>query len=183
LATRQTPEAYQALVYEKGAYVLHMLRMLMWDARANPPDAAFIAMMKDFAAAFADKNPSTRDFQDVVERHMTATMDLTHDRKMDWFFRQWVEGTEIPSYALKADVRAAGDGRYTISGSVAQAGVSGDFHGFLPLYLEFEKGEVRRFGLATFTGKETVPIETTLTLPKKPVRVVPNAMHDVLTRD
>ncbi len=183
LATRLTPGAYDVLVYRKGAYVLHMLRMLMWDPHARPPDAAFIALMKDFASSFADENPSTRDFQSVVERHVTPAMDLAHDRKMDWFFRQWVDGTDIPTYAVKVDVRAAGDGRYTVSGTVSQAGVPDDFLGFLPLYLEFEKGEVVRMGLATFTGKETVPVETTLTLSKKPVRVVANAMHDVLSRD
>jgi hypothetical protein len=110
-------------------------------------------------------------------------MDLAHDRTMQWFFGQWVDGTEIPTYAVKVDVRPLGDGRYAVSGTASQAGVSDGFHGFLPLYLEFEKGEVARFGVVTFTGSETVPIERTLTLPKKPVRVVPNAMRDVLARE
>jgi hypothetical protein len=183
LATRPTPLAYDILVYEKGAYVLHMLRMLMWDPKSRPPDAAFIAMMKDFAASFADKNPSTRDFQTVVERHMTPTMDLTHDRKMDWFFRQWIDGTEIPRYAVKLDVRPAAGDQYTISGTVAQSGVSADFRGFLPVYLEYEKGEFQRLAVLTFTGAETVPLETTLRLPRKPRRVVANVLHDVLTGD
>jgi aminopeptidase N len=183
LATRQTPSAYQALVYEKGAYVLHMLRMLMWDPRAKPPDTAFIAMMKDFASAFAGKNPSTRDFQDVVERHLTPTMDLAGDGKMDWFFRQWVDGTEIPRYTVKVDVRAAGNDEYAISGTVSQADVSPGFRGFLPLYVEFAKGNVLRLAVVRLTGPESVPIETKLRLPAKPERVVANAMHDVLTRD
>jgi hypothetical protein len=183
LATRQTPSAYQALVYEKGAYVLHMLRMLMWDPRAKPPDTAFIAMMKNFASAFAGKNPSTRDFQDVVERHLTPTMDLAGDGKMDWFFRQWVDGTEIPRYTVKVDVRAAGNDEYAISGTVSQADVSPGFRGFLPLYVEFAKGNVLRLAVVRLTGPESVPIETKLRFPAKPERVVANAMHDVLTRD
>jgi len=183
LATRQTPDAYEALVYEKGAYVLQMLRMLMWDPRAKPPDTAFIAMMKDFAAAFADKNPSTRDFQDVVERHMTPAMDLAGDGKMDWFFRQWIDGTEIPRYSVRVDVRAAGNDEYAISGTVAQSDVSPGFRGFLPLYIEFAKGNVVRLAVVRMTGSESVPIETKLRLPGKPERVVANAMHDVLARD
>ena len=183
LQTRKTPGAYSALVYEKGAYALQMLRMLMWDPRARPPDAAFIAMMKEFAAAQAGKSPTTRDFQTVVEKHMTPTMDLTHDRKMDWFFRQWLDGTEIPRYDVKVDVKSSGADQYTLSGSVAQAEVSPNFHGFLPLYIEFEKGEFMRLAVVTFTGPETVPVATTLKLPKKPVRIVANAMRDVLTRD
>jgi aminopeptidase N len=183
LATRPTPAAYQAIVYEKGAYVLQMLRTLLWDPKARPADARFIAMMKDFAASYAGKNPTTADFQAVVERHMTPTMDLTHDRKMDWFFRQWVDGIEIPRYTAKLDVAPAGADQYRISGSLTQEGVSTNFHGFLPVYVEFEKSEVLRLAVVTFTGTETVPIDTTLKLPRKPVRVVANALHDVLTRD
>jgi aminopeptidase N len=182
LATRKTPGAYAALVYEKGAYVLQMLRMLMFDPRTRPPDAGFIAMMKDFADSYAGKNPTTRDFQTVVERHLTPTMDLTHDGKMDWFFRQWLDGTEIPRYDVKVGIQSTGADQYTLSGSIAQADVSPNFHGFLPLYIEFEKGELMRLAVVTFTGPETVPITTTLKLPKKPVRIVANAMRDVLTR-
>ena len=113
---------------------------------------------------------------------MTAAMDLTHDRTMEWFFRQWLDGTEIPRYDVQLAIESAGTDQYKLSGSVAQSGVSPNFHGFLPLYVEFEKGELMRLAVVTFTGPETVPIVTTLRLPKKPVRVVANAMRDVLTR-
>jgi hypothetical protein len=183
LATRPTPLAYDTLVYEKGAYVLHMLRMLMWDPHANPPDASFIALMKDFVSAYADKNPSTRDFQDVVERHMTPNMDLAGDHKMDWFFRQWIDGTEIPRYVARVDVRPAGNDEYAISGTVSQADVSPEFRGFLPLYVELAKGNLMRLAVVRLTGPESVPIDTKLRLPAKPGRVVANAMRDVLARD
>ena len=106
LSTRQTPWAYSALVYLKGAYVLQMLRSLMWDTKARPPDAAFIAMMKDFATAYADRNASTRDFQNVVERHMTPAMDMTKDGRMDWFFKQWVHGPTFPATSPRSTCRA-----------------------------------------------------------------------------
>jgi hypothetical protein len=183
LQTRQTPAAYQALVYSKGAYVLQMLRMLMWDPKGQPQDAKFIGMMRDFAATWADKEASTRDFQTVVERHMTPMMDRAGDGKMDWFFRQWVQGTEIPRYVTKVAVSDAGGGQYKLSGSVSQEGVSKDFLGFLPLYLEFDKGKVARLAVVSLAGNQSVPIDTTLKLPERPKRVIANAMHDVLTRD
>jgi len=183
LATWRNPWAAQAMIYLKGAYVVHMLRMVMRDPKARPQEGAFIAMMKDFVTTYSGKNPSTRDFQTVVERHMTPAMDLAQDGKMDWFFRQWVYGMEIPRYVVKVDVRAAGGDQYRISGAVSQEGVSGDFRGYLPLYLEFDKGQVLRMGTVTFLGKQSVPIETTMKLPAKPKRVFANAFHDVLTRD
>src|SRR5262249_49872480 len=73
ISSPQTPGAYQALVYSKGAYVLQMLRSLLWSPKER--DAPFIALMKDFGSAWAGKNPSTRDFQVAVERHMSPAMD------------------------------------------------------------------------------------------------------------
>lgn len=183
LATWRNRSAAQAMIYLKGAYVLQMLRMLMRDPKARPADAAFAAMMKDFVSSHYARNPSTRDFQTVVERHMSPVMDLTHDGKMDWFFRQWVEGTEIPKYVVKVDVQSVGDDQYKFTGSVAQEGVSDEFRGFLPLYIEFGKGELVRFGVVSFTGKQTVPVDATVKLPKKPSRIVGNALHDVLVRE
>ena len=46
LNSAKTGAAYQFLVYPKGAYILHMIRMMMYDQRTG--DAKFQAMMKDF---------------------------------------------------------------------------------------------------------------------------------------
>ena len=140
-------------------------------------------MMKDFTKSFADKSASTRDFQTVVERHMTPTMDLAHDGKMDWFFRQWVYGTDIPRYAAKVDIQSAGGDEYRFTGTVSQDAVPEDFRGFLPLYIEFDKGELLRFGVVTFAGSESTKVDAKFKLPKKPKRVVANAYQDVLSRE
>jgi aminopeptidase N len=183
LESAQTPSAYSALVYAKGAFVLHMLRMLMWDPKAHPSDGPFIEMMRDYLTAYTGENASTRDFQHTVERHMTPEMDLAHDGRMDWFFRQWVYGMEIPRYAVKVDVQDAGKDEYRFTGSVAQEAVSADFQGYVPLYIEFESGDVLRFAVVTLKGTQSAPIEAKFHLPKKPKRVVANAFHDVLSRD
>jgi len=183
LSTWRNPAAGQAMIYDKGAWVVQMLRTLMRDPNAKPPDGRFIATMKDFASTYAGKNPTTRDFQTVVERHMTPAMDLEKNGKMDWFFRQWIDGTEIPKCSADIAVQDLGGGQYKLVGSARQEGVSDDFLGFVPLYLEFEKGTFARLGLVSFRGTATVPIDTTVPLPKKPRRVVANALNDVLTRD
>ncbi len=183
LSTWRNPAAGQAMIYDKGAWVVQMLRTLMRDPKAKPPDGRFIATMKDFVSTYAGKNPTTRDFQTVVERHMSPAMDLEKNGKMDWFFRQWIDGTEIPRCSAEIDVQDLGGGQYKLVGSARQEGVSDDFIGFLPLYLEFEKGTFVRLGLVSFRGTATVPIDTTIPLSKKPRRVVANAMSDVLTRD
>ena len=108
-------------------------------------------MLKDYVVAQADKNPSTKDFQTAVEKHMTPAMDAAGDGKMDWFFRQWVDGTEIPRITQKLAAALADGGKYRITGSVTQADVSDDFRSMAVLYGEF-RGEVARVGVIPLRG-------------------------------
>jgi hypothetical protein len=39
------------LIYPKGAYILHMIRMMMWNAKTGDDD--FKAMMHDFVKTYA----------------------------------------------------------------------------------------------------------------------------------
>jgi hypothetical protein len=183
LASRRTPEAYAAMVYSKGAYVLQMLRMTMHNPASPNPDAAFILLMRDFASSYAGKNPSTADFQKVVERHMVPSMNATKNGKMDWFFQQWVDGTEIPRYSSKFDLKDEGGGKFRVAGTVTQDSVSKDFCVIMPLYFDFGKGKVARFGLLPLMGNTSRSFDVEIKPPQKPKGVLINALHDVLARD
>ncbi len=183
LITQRSPSAYNALIYPKGGYVLHMLRMMMWDGAAPTPDARFIAMMKDFTETYGGKAATTADFQKVVERHITPGMNATGDGKMDWFFNQWVYGTEIPSYKADLKVGAGEGGKIRITGTISQQGVSKDFRALMPIYVEFSKTESARVGVVPLVGEATVPVDVQLTLPKKPKRAMINARGEVLARE
>jgi len=147
------------------------------------PDARFIAMMKDFASTYSGGNPSTRDFQTVVEKHMTPGMNVKGDGKMDWFFKEWVYGIEIPKFRSKLDVAPVSKEQFKITGSVTQEGVSADFASLVQVYVEFPKGEIVHLGTLSVAGSTTTPIDVTVKLPKAPKRIVLNAFHDVLTLD
>ena len=183
LATWRNWGSYQVMIYTKGAYVLHMIHMLMRDWKSPRPDEKFIETMKDFVSTYAGKNPSTRDFQAVLERHMTPAMNAAGNGTMDWFFKQWVYGTEIPRYKQKLDLSKQGDGQYRLTGSVSQEGVSDDFRGQVSLYAEFSKGELARLGGLSFVGNATKPLDVTIRLSKEPKRLLLNAFHDTLWRD
>ena len=126
---------------------MRLLRRDAGDGASQTPDANFIAMMKDFAASFAGKQATTADFQAVVERHMVRAMNATGDGKMDWFFRQWVYGAELPRYTHDLVLEPAGKGEVRVRGTVTQKGVSPDFRVLLPLYVDLGKGDVMRFGI------------------------------------
>lgn len=183
LGTIRTPAAPQAMIYSKGGYVLHMLRILMQDPQAQNKDERFIAMMKDFTTSYGGKTATTADFQKVVERHMVDAMNATGDGKMDWFFDQWVYGMEAPRYESSLKAEKLGGDEYRIHGQVSQKEVGKDFRAFLPLYLELGKGELFQLGKVGMTGEATVPIDIKVKLPKAPKRVTVNALGEVLARE
>jgi len=180
LSTWRNPSAYDSIVYSKGAYVLHMLRMTMHDNKTGDDD--FIAMMKDFATTYAGKNASTDDFQRIVEKHATQSLHLTQDNKLDWFFGQWVYGTVIPKYVSKIDFTESGGGKYKISGSVTQSEVYDNFAAVMPIYVYFDKNSFIKLGSMVLVGNQTKPVDFEIALPKKPMKFTINAMHDVLAK-
>jgi peptidase M1-like protein len=181
LSTWQDPQAYGIVVYDKGAYVLHMLRMLMADQKKQNPDEDFIATMKDYASTYAGKNASTDDFQRVVEKHAPPKLKLTTDGKLNWFFDEWVRGTDIPRYVGKLDAKATTGGKYRISGTITQSEVGENFAAIVPIYLTFDKGAAK-LGEILVVGNSSKTIDVEVPLPREPKGVVVNAMHDILAR-
>jgi hypothetical protein len=152
------------------------------EGRNADPDRAFKAMMHDFVTTWAGKNPSTDDFQRVAERHLLPVMDLAHDKRLDYFFDQWVHGTDIPELTSSLQVTEAGKGRYRISGSITQSGVPAEFLTLVPVYLDFGEERLQRLGMVTLKGPATQKLSVEVELPQRPRRVVLNARNDVLSR-
>jgi aminopeptidase N len=177
LSNARNPGAYGRVVYLKGAYVLHMLRLMMRDSKTG--DQAFIAMMRDFVKTHLHQNPSTEDFQRAVEKHVTPAMNMLMNGKMDWFFLNWVYNTDIPRYALEYSLKDE-NGQTLLVGKLAQSDVSPGFAMRVPLYVEFE-------GRPVFAGSFPIVGNTTrevrVLLPKKPKRVLLNYRYDVLSAD
>jgi aminopeptidase N len=166
------------LIYPKGAFILHMVQMMMWTQREG--DARFSAMMRDFLSTYRLKAATTEDFKKMVEKHMTPTMDLEGNHKMDWFFREFVYGTDLPNYHFESQVTPNGDAS-TLHFKVTQSGVYESFVSTVPIYLELTDGKVIRLGGVRITGNKAV--DQTVPLPKFPApikKAVINYYYDVL---
>ena len=183
MSTQEAPAAYSILTYSKGAYVVHMLRMMMMDVRnRDNPDGAFIAMMKDYFATHGGKNIRTADFQAIVEKHMLPSMNATGNGSMDWFFNQWVHGTTLPKFESDFSIKKEGD-KFRVTGSISQKGVPESFLVMMPIYADFGKGHLVKFASIPFKGEMSQPADWLIPFPKKPQRILINAHRDVLTLD
>lgn len=168
LNTNKTAGAYSTLVYNKGALVLRMLHLLFTDPATGNGDA-FFAMMKDFVEKYRNKVASTDDFRQVANEHFARTPIAKNYQVADlnWFFKQWVYETSLPSYTLEYSLQDQPDGSTIMSGSVIQENAPESWAMFLPVTIDFEgKTAVRTIVLA-FGAKRPFSLK----LPKRPKKV------------
>jgi aminopeptidase N len=172
---------YENLVYPKGAYILHMIRMMMWAPRDG--DGQFISMMHDFLQTYRLKSATTEDFKAMVEKHMTSQMNADGNHRMDWFFNEYVYGTDLPNYHFESQITKNGDAA-SLHFKLVQSGVPANFKMMVPVYLETVDGKFLHLGSALMVGSSTS--EQTVQLPKTPSavkRALINYNYDVLSTE
>ena len=134
-----------------------------------------------FVSTYAGQSATTENLKAVVEKHMTPGMDLDGNHKMDWFFNEYVYGTQLPSYKLDYSFEPGADGDLVLNMRLAQSAVSPDFLMPVPIYLELAKGKIARLGLARAFGNTTLEQKVALKgVKEKPRRAMINHYHDVL---
>jgi len=167
------------LIYPKGAYILHMIRMMLWDRKTG--DDNFRALMQDFVKTYSGKAATTEDFKAMVEKHMTPEMDMDGNHRMDWFFNEYVYGTALPAYKIDYSFGKDPNGDVLFDFKVTQSGVDDKFRMIVPIYLELADGRTINLGRAHVIGntsiQQKVPIRG---LKDAPHRALLNYNYDVL---
>ncbi len=145
LSNSQNPGGFNDIIYKKSCWVIHMLHELM---ASGPPrkEDPFFAMLKEFISTHRGRGASTQDFIRLAEKHMTPSMDLERNRKLDWFFDDWVYGTGVPHYKLNSEVKKSKTGKFLITGRIQQSGVPDDFEVPVPLVARFSRDRSERLG-------------------------------------
>ena len=181
LISPRSGQAYQGVTYSKGAYVLAMLRSLMYaeNGSSGNPDQAFIDMMHDFMESHREIPASSESFKTIAEKHMTKRMDLQQNGRLDWFFREWLLGTQVPRYSFKYELQPAEGGKFKIHGEITQSEVDDNFAMFVPVFADFGDG-MMRMGQVPIAGNSTRTF--TYVLDRKPKKVAINAYKEILER-
>ena len=164
--TKDTPEDYALVIYQKGAWVLHMLRNLFLDLDSMKDDG-FAPMMREFYTTYEGKTATTADFQRMVEKYA--------GRDMTWFFRQWVYGTGVPRYRFAW--RMSEGASYRVTCRVEQQGVPADFQMFVPVRVEFDNDQFTRVRVLVKGPNSVFDLPS---FPMKPKRVLFNDLESVL---
>jgi len=137
-------------------------------------------MMQDFVKTYAGKAATTEEFKTVVEKHMTQEMDLDGNHKMDWFFNEYVYGTQVPSYQMNATFDTGADGTLVMGIKLTQSNVNDTFRMLVPIYLDLPNG-MYFMGRARLIGSSTLDQKIPLKgLKERPKAALVNYYDDVL---
>ena len=172
----RTPGAGAILAEYKGGYILEMLRSLMWDSSSGDRD--FRTMLQDYVKQYANHAVATEQFKSVLEKHMKRQMDLDGNGRLDWFFDDWVYGSDVPSYKLEYSLAPAKSGKTLLTGKLTQSGVSERFRMLVPVFAEMSGRKVR-IGAMSIRGNSGSDFH--VELPEQPKKILLNVNNDVLT--
>jgi hypothetical protein len=118
-------EVWRVVTYEKGTWILHMLRERMGRE-------AYHQMLRQIIRDFANKPLSNDDFRRVASRFMPAGEP---DSSLELFFDTWVYGTGVPHLSLNM-----GRGSPKTAG-LEQSGVPDDFTVDVPVSIVSSTGQ------------------------------------------
>src|SRR5438034_8458411 len=111
---------------------------------------------------------------------MTQQMDLDGNHKMDWFFNEYVYGTEMPAYSFDQSF----DDKMNLKFKLTQSNVAPNFKMLVPVYIELANGNIVRLGAMPITGnnstEQVVPLANAVK--ERPRRALINYYYDVLAQ-
>jgi hypothetical protein len=125
------PDAWIAVMYGKGAWIMHMLH-------ARMGDEAFWKMLGELRRRYEYKNLTTDNFRALCAEFMPQGVP---DRKLEAFFDQWVTGTGLPGLQLAAASKGAA-GHFEVTGTLTERG---DFSADVPVDVDLKSQTVTKW--------------------------------------
>ena len=136
-------------------------------------------MMHDFVDAHRDRPACTESFKAIAEKHMTKLMDLRGDHRLNWFFDEWVYGTQVPRYHFDYQTSAVEGGKVKLHMTLTQSEVDDHFIMLVPVFADFGKGWMR-IGQIGVNGSTTRSVDAML--PSMPKKIGLNVFKEILER-
>jgi len=146
------PDAWRAITYEKGAWIMHMLRRRMGDDR-------FLKMLAELRRRYEFRTVTTEQFRALAAGFLPPR---SPSDTMDNFFDNWVYATGIPKLKLQSNTKG-----FKVSGTVTQSGVDSDFSIDVPVEIQYAKGAPQTVWVRT----SNEPVSFSVTANQAPVRV------------
>jgi hypothetical protein len=157
------PRGYEAISYERGTWLFHMLRMMLRDSeaasharkgRASPEEPFFRALRK-IRERYAGKSINTQELVQVFEEELPRPLWYEKRPKLDWFLEGWIEGTAIPELKTREIHITEKAGVTTVTGVIVQRDVPDDLVTAVPVYATTAGNSLVFLGEVLADGAET----------------------------
>lgn len=113
LRSSRAPEAMRIIVYEKGAWIMHMLRGVMGDSN-------FFAFLRSLCEQYRFQPIDTNGFRTLAAQFLPKD---SPDRDLQDFFDQWVYSTGIPTFHVDFETKSAGR-KFHVTGRLRQEAIA-----------------------------------------------------------
>jgi peptidase M1-like protein len=190
LESSHFPAGYEAISYERGTWLFHMLRMMLRDSEtasrsrnglANPPpnsDEPFFRALRKIRERYAGKSLSTQELIKVFEEDLPRPLWYEKRPKLDWFLEGWIEGTAIPELEAREIHITEKTGVTRVTGVIVQKDAPDDLVTAVPVYATTAGNAMIFLGEVLADGRETA---FRLTAPTEVRKIVLDPKHTILT--
>jgi hypothetical protein len=142
LESSHFPGGYEAISYERGTWLFHMLRTMLRDSEAASrsrkgqahPEEPFFRALRKISERYAGKSISTQELVHVFEEELPRPLWYENRHKLDWFLEGWIDGTAIPKLEAREIRFTEKAGVTTVTGVIVQKDVPDDLVTAVPVY-------------------------------------------------
>jgi hypothetical protein len=183
LSSSQFPDAYDAICYGRGTWLIHMLRTMMRDGeRKSAPgrlktsaDEPFVQVLRKIRADYEGKSISTQELIAAFEAQLPRSLWYEGHKSLAWFYDGWVGGSAVPGYDLHGLKFTDKANSTFVSGTITQDHAPHDLVTAVPLYASvggkntflgrvFAEGEESQFHFSAPLGTRKIVLDPEQTL-------------------
>ena len=185
LNSAKFPDAYEAVAYGRGTWLIHMLRCMLEDETRTTKgrskvsgDDLFIQVLRTLLQRYRDAGMSTDDVRRAFEEVWPESLRFEGHKSLDWFFDGWVNGNAMPALELGGvKITKQGEEEF-VTGTIKQKYAPDDLVTSVPVYAQ-TADRLEYLGRVFAVGSET---RFRLRMRGAARKIVLDPNHTVLTR-
>jgi len=185
LSSSRLPQAYDAISYGRGTWLLHMLRTMLRDGggassrRKGSTDDLFLRSLRKLRTQYEGKSLSTAQLIAAFEPDLPRSLWYEGHPSLAWFYNGWVNGSAIPKFELRDLKFADKTGATTVTGVIVQKEAPDSLVTSVPLYASVA-GRSIFLGRVFAEGPET---SFHISAPHQTRKILIDPEHTLLSRN
>jgi aminopeptidase N len=165
LQSSQAPDAWRTITYEKGSWIMHMLRRRLGDE-------GFLAMLGELAKRYRHRTLTSEQFRKLAAEFLPKN---SVDPALETFFENWVYSTGIPTLRMEYSSKGKPPA-IKLSGTLSQSGVDAGFSAWVPVQIQLSGGK----SLTQWVRTDSEPVIFSVALKQAPLKVLLDPSDSVL---